>query len=694
MAINIKEILHPSDSDSIKFEKINYNFDQILANGGGPTGPQGEKGNPGEQGDTGIKGNKGDTGDTGLKGDPGITDTPWAAVEKSASAVILKPKKNSYANAAAVWLGDTLFEEGVTDGDILTNARITLAQEPGIFDNYINFFHSNSKILNINSITDGIYTEFRLAKSLGNTNIAFKVDVDKITLISNNDTLLIQGNEVKIKPIGNSNITLETDGTGILNVDMQATFLNYVDFNSTGAIKVPVGNKNERPTPQAGLLRFNNETLRFEGHDGATWSPIGALEDGDGDTYITVEENTDDDIIRMYFGSPGGGGGSTLGMTIGQSAAGFLGAVYTPRTFVTDGNIVLTKVTSPGNGLLFPASSDNTAGTVPANNGSPVDRRTIHDYFYRQSITVDSTLFTPSTTPFDDYSDRDFQPFNNSISTTRHGVTTDIFWIHQKFNASNNNQLNPRAPLAVVIDKNTSKLSYVKVGHNVNVWGRLQFYPLPVNTADMPIMVSNDPIYNFKGARPGSNDLIPTQARVIIFPAEAGTWPYRNASSEKVIFPINISFSTLGGDYTSGSTGNMLVADGAKFLRARYFGVIFPNMAGFNILKVEDDDIFVNSSDSETTSHPNDEPSPSITAGATTWTPHGKFLDMDDFIAVFRAQPTVTLEYNFSMVTNQNSYDSINVVAARNIYSEGSAFPIFEVIDNIGPGGSGAIPAG
>jgi hypothetical protein len=45
MAINIREILHPSDSDSIKFEKINYNFDQILANGGGPRGQKGQKDN-------------------------------------------------------------------------------------------------------------------------------------------------------------------------------------------------------------------------------------------------------------------------------------------------------------------------------------------------------------------------------------------------------------------------------------------------------------------------------------------------------------------------------------------------------------------------------------------------------------------------------------------------------------------------
>ena len=58
MAINIQEILHPSDSDSIKFSKINYNFDQILANGGGPVGPKGQKGIQGVVGQTGQKGER------------------------------------------------------------------------------------------------------------------------------------------------------------------------------------------------------------------------------------------------------------------------------------------------------------------------------------------------------------------------------------------------------------------------------------------------------------------------------------------------------------------------------------------------------------------------------------------------------------------------------------------------------------
>ena len=35
MAINLKQILI-SDTDNIKLDKVNYNFDQLVANGGGP----------------------------------------------------------------------------------------------------------------------------------------------------------------------------------------------------------------------------------------------------------------------------------------------------------------------------------------------------------------------------------------------------------------------------------------------------------------------------------------------------------------------------------------------------------------------------------------------------------------------------------------------------------------------------------
>ena len=129
MAINIKEILHPSDSDSIKFEKVNYNFDQLLANGGGPQGIQGTKGEQGADGATGVKGQKGELGTTGAKGETGTAITLWDSVAIGTlpnDSIIIKPKSASVTKSPTIWLGDSDFEEGVGPGKTNGEARLTL----------------------------------------------------------------------------------------------------------------------------------------------------------------------------------------------------------------------------------------------------------------------------------------------------------------------------------------------------------------------------------------------------------------------------------------------------------------------------------------------------------------------------------------------------------------------------------------
>lgn len=67
MTINLKPIL-ASDSDNIKLDKVNYNFDQLVANGGGP---QGFDGAPGAIGFQGVKGDRGFQGVQGAQGTQG-----------------------------------------------------------------------------------------------------------------------------------------------------------------------------------------------------------------------------------------------------------------------------------------------------------------------------------------------------------------------------------------------------------------------------------------------------------------------------------------------------------------------------------------------------------------------------------------------------------------------------------------------
>jgi hypothetical protein len=77
MPISLKHINY-TDSDNIKLGKVNYNFDQLVANGGGPRGPQGSIGQDGPQGTTGQMGFQGPIGDEGTQGPSGpVTDNYW-----------------------------------------------------------------------------------------------------------------------------------------------------------------------------------------------------------------------------------------------------------------------------------------------------------------------------------------------------------------------------------------------------------------------------------------------------------------------------------------------------------------------------------------------------------------------------------------------------------------------------------------
>jgi hypothetical protein len=46
-------------------------------------------------------------------------------------------------------------------------------------------------------------------------------------------------------------------------------------LGGTSAIKLPVGTDAQRPTPAAGMLRFNDDSDEFEGYDGTAWGSIG-----------------------------------------------------------------------------------------------------------------------------------------------------------------------------------------------------------------------------------------------------------------------------------------------------------------------------------------------------------------------------------------------------------------------------------
>jgi hypothetical protein len=262
MAINIQEILHPSDSSSIKFEKINYNFDQILAHGGGPQGPRGFKGTQGLPGETGQKGEKGDLGPEGLKGEEGTSDSPWYAINIDLDAdsstttdtyTILKPKVNGFGYNPVVWLGDDLFVEDLQNGDVSTNAKLTIAKS-GIFDNYLKLVHTgtNTSKLVVTSSDNGIYSEFVIQNDFGSPDVSVKLNVDKISLEASTSSINMRGVDINLTSLVNSNIKFNTLGSGIFDVDINTEFKGYLNL--------PTGVTANRPAnPSIGMIFFNSE---------------------------------------------------------------------------------------------------------------------------------------------------------------------------------------------------------------------------------------------------------------------------------------------------------------------------------------------------------------------------------------------------------------------------------------------------
>lgn len=126
MVINFKEILSTDLPNEI-LDKLNYNFDQVIVNGGGPQGAQGAQGPQGFDGltgDTGPQGAQGAQGAQGEKGDLG--DNFWKSNSGTNNNTIV-PLHDTKTNPTTVMIGidkyDNLYESIIEDAAFLLNKK-------------------------------------------------------------------------------------------------------------------------------------------------------------------------------------------------------------------------------------------------------------------------------------------------------------------------------------------------------------------------------------------------------------------------------------------------------------------------------------------------------------------------------------------------------------------------------------------
>lgn len=232
MPINIQEILYPNDSDSIKWEKVNYNFDQIIATGG-KEGPKGDKGSVGPTGTVGAKGEQGAQGALGEKGEPGTSVNYWdqfTSTTQNITSYVIKPKNGTGDDQAAVIIGDPTYDESNTNGTLDPSAQLTVYTDayyytqkwgPSSGSDFLTFRGESSTV---NGTTG---TKWIVQPEGQGTNTEILLDSQKITINSSNDVVITPGGDVSIANGGDFNVT----STGDFVVDVDA-----MSITSSGAV--------------------------------------------------------------------------------------------------------------------------------------------------------------------------------------------------------------------------------------------------------------------------------------------------------------------------------------------------------------------------------------------------------------------------------------------------------------------------
>ena len=275
MSINIKEIFQ-SDNLQVTQDKINYNFDQVLANGGGPQGLKGEKGSTGSIGSVGATGPKGDKGDTGAKGDQGSSGYWELDAASSSFANSVLPKINPVGSGVGskptniiVGMDDTSYIADAIDKDALIS--IVNGNSGSDFSDMIRLrlfdgvdYSDSSFAFRLSPNAGGVH--FKLI-AIGTENIA-EIQSEEIRLTDKNGVTRIKITDANTEIVSDvnfvgSDVVLNTASTLTSNGSTSLLVDNTV--GATGKTTTVTGTVRITPT---GSTPANNKILVATGTNG------------------------------------------------------------------------------------------------------------------------------------------------------------------------------------------------------------------------------------------------------------------------------------------------------------------------------------------------------------------------------------------------------------------------------------------
>ena len=190
------------------------------------------------------------------------------------------------------------------------------------------------------------------------------------TLTASTSATLSPSGVVTINPttagtINNMSVGATTASTGTFTT-LTATADSA--FTSTGALTISKGNTAARPTATSGMLRFNTQTVEFEGYNGTAWASVGGAS-------LSNDTSTASNLFPLFANATSG--------TASTLFTGNAKLLYKPST-----GELKVDVPVAGNGIMVNSTTVSTSYTIASGtNGFSVGPITINS---GQAVTVSS----------------------------------------------------------------------------------------------------------------------------------------------------------------------------------------------------------------------------------------------------------------------------------------------------------------
>ena len=140
----------------------------------------------------------------------------------------------------------------------------------------------------------------------GGFSIVFKTSAGTGITVPNGARMVLYCNGTNVVDAVTQMSALQVIGAlsvgGALGVTGALTVTSDSSFNSTGALKIPVGTTAQRPVAADGKIRFNDDTNKFEGYNGTAWGQLGGGATGGGSDEVFVENGQ---VVTTSYTLPG-----------------------------------------------------------------------------------------------------------------------------------------------------------------------------------------------------------------------------------------------------------------------------------------------------------------------------------------------------------------------------------------------------